>query len=55
MRLRSREDFENKLTEMGMDFGPVYWQHDRVYVPRSFRRGANYPRMIMRTERNMGD
>ena len=50
MRLRSREEFENTLTSMGMDFGPVYWQHDRVYVPRNYRRGAGYPRMIMRTE-----
>ena len=50
MRLKSREDFENQLTALGMDFGPVYWQHDRVYVPRSYRRGGGYPRMIMRTE-----
>lgn len=50
MRLRSREDFENRLTAMGMDFGPIYWQHDRVYVPRNYQRGGNYPRMAMRTE-----
>ena len=50
MKLKSREDFENRLTTLGMDFGAVYWQHDRVYVPRSFRRGGGYPRLIMRTE-----
>ena len=50
MKLKSRDDFENRLTSLGMDFGAVYWQHDRVYVPRSFRRGGGYPRLIMRTE-----
>lgn len=50
MKLKSREEFENQLTSLGMDFGPIYWQHDRVYVPRSFRRGGGYPRMMMRTE-----
>lgn len=50
MKLKSREDFENRLTELGMDFGAIYWQHDRVYVPRSFRRGGGYPRLVMRTE-----
>ena len=50
MKLKSREDFENRLTELGMDFGAIYWQHDRVYVPRSFRRGGGYPRLIMLTE-----
>ncbi len=50
MKLKSREDFENRLTGLGMDFGAIYWQHDRVYVPRSFKRDAGYPRLIMRTE-----
>ncbi|MBR3319390.1 hypothetical protein IKG06_02695 [Candidatus Saccharibacteria bacterium] len=50
MKLKSREEFENRLTALGMDFGAIYWQHDRVYVPRSFRRGGGYPRLIMRTE-----
>ncbi|MBR3320291.1 hypothetical protein IKG20_03245 [Candidatus Saccharibacteria bacterium] len=50
MRLKSREEFENTLTGMGMDFGPIFWQHDRVYVPKSYHRGGGYPRMIMRTE-----
>ncbi|MBR5389434.1 hypothetical protein IK146_02655 [Candidatus Saccharibacteria bacterium] len=50
MKLKNREDFENRLTSLGMDFGAIYWQHDRVYVPRSFRRGGGYPRLIMRTE-----
>ena len=47
---KSREAFEQKLSDIEFDFSPVYWQHDRVYVPRGYKRGENYPRMIMRTE-----
>ncbi len=47
---KSRESFEQKLSDIEFDFSPVYWQHDRVYVPRGYKRGMNYPRLIMRTE-----
>ena len=50
MKLKNRDDFESRLSGLGMDFGAIYWQHDRVYVPRSFKRGGGYPRLIMRTE-----
>lgn len=50
VRLKSREGFEAKLGEMGMDFAPVFWQHDRVFVPRNYQRGGGFPRLIMRTE-----
>ena len=33
-KLSSRDKFENKLSDIDMDFGPIYWQHDRVYTPR---------------------
>lgn len=49
-KLSSREKFEDKLSEIDLDFGPIYWQHERVYVPRGYKRGMNYPRLIMRTE-----
>lgn len=50
MKLNGREAFEKKLDEMGMEFAPIFWQHDRVFVPRGYRRGGGYPRLIMRTE-----
>lgn len=50
VKVRGRDEFEEKVTELGHDFGPLYWQHDRVYVPRGYKRGQNYPRFIMRTE-----
>ena len=49
-KLSSRERFENKLSEIDLDFSPIYWQHDRIYVPRDYKKNSNYPRLTMRTE-----
>ena len=49
-KLKSRDSFETKLSDIDLDFSPIYWQHDRVYVPRDYKKNANYPRLIMRTE-----
>ncbi|MBQ3275251.1 CYTH domain-containing protein [Candidatus Saccharibacteria bacterium] len=54
-KIKGHDEFEQKVAELGFDFGPVYWQHDRVYVPRGYKRGQNYPRMIMRTEMRVVD
>lgn len=49
-KLKSRDNFEQKLSDIDLDFSPVYWQHDRIYVPRAYKPQSNYPRLIMRTE-----
>ena len=49
-KLEDRDRFEKKLSEIDLDFSPIYWQHDRVYVPRGYKRGQNLPRLVMRTE-----
>ena len=49
-KLSSREKFEDKLSDIDLDFSAIYWQHDRVYLPRGYKPGMNLPRMIMRTE-----
>ena len=49
-KLSSRDKFEDKLSDIDLDFSSIYWQHDRVYVPRNYKRGANLPRLVMRTE-----
>lgn len=49
-KVASRDKFEKKLSDIEMKFSPVYWQHDRVYVPKGYKRGINLPRLIMRTE-----
>ncbi len=49
-KLKNKEEFEQKLADIELNFSAVYWQHDRVFVPRNYKRGMNLPRMIMRTE-----
>lgn len=49
-KLRNKDEFEKRLAEVDMDFGLIYWQHDRVYVPRGYKKQNNYPRLILRTE-----
>ena len=50
VRVKNREELEDKMTEIDLEFEPMVWQHDRVYLPRGFKSGNNMPRMIMRTE-----
>ena len=50
VKLKNREDFERKLSDIELDFSPIYWHHDRIYVPRNYKSRANFPRLIMRTE-----
>lgn len=49
-KLENRDSFEQKLSDIDFDFGPIHWQHDRIYVPRGYKRGVNLPRLTMRTE-----
>ena len=49
-KLQSRDTFEDKLSDIGLDFSAMYWQHDRVYVPRGYKPGMNFPRLVMTTE-----
>ena len=50
VKLKGRDEFEAKLSRAGYDFGAIYWQHDRVYVPRGYQKGRNLPRFVLRTE-----
>lgn len=55
VKVKGRDEFEEKISQLGYDFGPLYWQHDRVYVPRGYKRARNLPRFILRTEMNAID
>ncbi len=50
VKLSSREKFEDKLSDIELDFSPIFWQHDRIYVPKNYKPHSNFPRLIMRTE-----
>lgn len=54
-RVADRDVFEDKLSEIDLDFSAIYWQHDRVYVPRGYKRNMNLPRLVMRTEMHAVD
>ena len=49
-KLKNRDAFETKLSDIDLDFTPIYWQHDRIYTPKNYKPHANFPRLIMRTE-----
>ncbi|MBR0372705.1 CYTH domain-containing protein [Candidatus Saccharibacteria bacterium] len=49
-KLKNRDEFEQRLSDIDLDFSPIYWQHDRIYTPRNYKPNSNYPRLIMRTE-----
>ena len=49
-KLKNRDEFEQKLSDIDLDFSPIYWQHDRIYLPRNYKPNSNFPRLTMRTE-----
>lgn len=49
-KLKNKDEFKKKLTDIDFKFSDTYWQHDRVYVPRNYKPHSNFPRLIMRTE-----
>lgn len=49
-KLKNRDAFEQKLSDIDLDFSPIFWQHDRIYVPRNYKKNSNFPRLVMRTE-----
>ena len=50
VRLKSRDEFEERLSRLGYDFKPLCWQHSRIFVPKNYRGHENYPRVILRIE-----
>lgn len=49
VKLSSRDSFKGKLSDIELNFSPVYWEHDRIFVPRNYKKGMNLPRLVMRT------
>ena len=54
-KLKNHDDFEKKLTEIDMDFSPMYWLHERVFVPRNYQKKSSFPRLILKTEMHAVD
>lgn len=49
-QIATAEILLERMARIGMEFLPVVWQHERIYVPRGFRSGMNQPRIGLRTE-----
>ena len=49
MKLQSRVDFVQTLEEIDYRFSDVYWQHDRIFVPKHYDREKSLPRLSLRT------
>lgn len=41
---------EQSLEEAGAILNKYIWIHDRIFIPRDFEIGKNWPRLILRTE-----
>lgn len=54
-KLKNHDEFEKKLSEIDMDFTPMYWVHERVFVPRNYQKKQSFPRLILRTEMHAVD
>lgn len=48
--LANVERLERQIARMGMEFTPMVWQQERIFVPSDYRPGMNQARMIIRTE-----
>ena len=55
VEVKNPQELDQRMKEISLEFEPVIYQHDRVYVPRGYRRGLNMPRLIMRTEMTSTD
>lgn len=49
-RLKNRDEFDEKLVDLDLDFNPMYWLHERIYVPRNYKKSSSFPRLILKTE-----
>lgn len=50
VEVKNPEELERRMKDISLEFESVLYQHDRVYVPRGYKRGMNLPRLVMRTE-----
>ena len=48
-KLKKTSDIIKTLADVDLAFGEIYYQHDRVFLPRGYEEGSGLPRMIIRT------
>ena len=55
VEVKNPDELEQRMKDISLEFEPVLYQHDRVYVPRGYKHGMNLPRFVMRTEMTAAD
>ncbi len=55
VRVKDLAGLERRMNEISLEFEPVMYQHDRIFIQRGFKRGMNMPRLVMRTEMTAAD
>ncbi|MBR5621123.1 CYTH domain-containing protein [Candidatus Saccharibacteria bacterium] len=55
VRVRDLAELERRMNEISLEFQPVMYQHDRIFIQRGFKHGMNMPRLVMRTEMTAAD
>ena len=55
VQVKNLNVLEKRMKDISLAFESTLYQHDRVYVPRGYKRGMNLPRLIMRTEMSSVD
>ena len=55
VQVKDLSELEQRMKDISLEFEQTLYQHDRVYVPRGYKRGMNLPRLIMRTEMSSVD
>ncbi|MDR1032516.1 MAG: CYTH domain-containing protein [Candidatus Nomurabacteria bacterium] len=48
-KLKSTANLLKALSDVDLEFSEVYYQHDRVFLPRGYEEGSGLPRMVIRT------
>jgi len=51
-KLKSKIEFLKTLSDIDLEFGDIYYEHDRIFLPRGYEPAKNLPKMIVRTDIN---
>ena len=54
-KLKSKLDLFKTLADIDLKFGDIYYQHDRIFLPRGFKPDRNLPKLLIRTNVKRAD
>lgn len=48
-KLKNKIDFLKSLADIDLEFGDIYYQHDRIFLPRGYEPSKDLPKMTIQT------